>query len=126
MFYGRRIELLEEKVSEMEGQKQELVTTLKLVQVGLEEHKNMFKEHDKKEMEKYDGIKDSIIAINKEILKFNKILWIAIGVGLVLNMIGVTALIGEFGKSAIKHEVEHRYFKEVPGGGNSGNYYGRY
>lgn len=114
MFYGRRIEMLEGKVNQIEDTKHELVTTLKLVQAGLEEHKEMFKAHDEKEMEKYDGITQSIKGINKEILKFNKILWVAIGVGIVLNLIGVTAFISNFGQSAIQHEVGHYFYREAP------------
>ncbi|WP_292661179.1 hypothetical protein [Nitratifractor sp.] len=108
----RRIEMLEEccreareradKMSKVDG---DLVSELKLVRLHLQKHQERFENHDDKEMEKYDEIRESLSKMNDEIVKFNKIFWVVIGAIGVLNFLGVTDSL----KALIRHSVEQNY-----------------
>ena len=96
----KRIEALEECCKEHRHRVEKLMKIdsdvsgeLKLLRVHIERHQEIFETHDSKEMAKYDEIKKAIGKMNEEIVKFNKIFWIAIGVVAVLNFLGVTEIV---------------------------------
>jgi len=93
------------RIDEIEDVRTDLVVELKLIRKEIEGHKNNFENHDESEMEKYDAIKDSIVKLNQEIHKFNKILWVTIGIVAVLNFLGITDSV----KHIIREGVSQNY-----------------
>jgi len=109
---GNRLKHLEDccdeskkRIDMIVATKSELVTELQLVRREIVEHKNIFEHHDENEMEKYDAIKKSIGKLNDEIHKFNKVLWVTIGIVAVLNFLGITDSV----KHIIRQGVSQNY-----------------
>ncbi len=98
-----------ERIDGIENIKTDLIVELKLIRKEMERHKENFESHDAIEMEKYDSIKLAIVAINTEIHKFNRILWITIGVFAVMNFFGITDSIKAIVQSGLtkQHQVTH-------------------
>ena len=105
MFDSERLNLLEDcckqcrdRVTVIENSKTSLLGEMQLIRHEIKEHKHIFENHDENEMEKYDNIKNSITKLNDEMHKFNRILWVTVGVVAVLNFLGIT--------DSIKHIIQ--------------------
>ena len=85
--WGYRINNLEnccnklmDKVGQHDIKKTRIEDNLNLLTSKIEKHAELFAQHDAKEMEKYEAIKNEIITLKKAI-------WMAIGAGAIVQLL---------------------------------------
>ena len=88
--FGHRISRLEQCCEKFGNILDEHAKKKVLLEENLNRFEEMFKEHDKKEMKKYEDIYN-------ELRKFNRIIWIAIGVGIAANHDKLVSVLKAFG-----------------------------